>query len=209
QIEIQRRNTAARRGAPGQNEPRFAVRGRLKRQRLRRNADKRPEHVTHQHAPRLEPPPQPQTSQSLGPRALVHREQGAPRRVQLRHRVQIPKPHVSAIQLAHRFVRRAVNDESRCSSQDVQTNQLAVTSIVGEQSARCTASAIATSTSRGPSKRSLACAVRTLSTSIRSPACHRSRMVLASYTLSSSCTTSAPTASPLPKRVLNGSPSSP
>jgi hypothetical protein len=58
--------------------------------------------------------------------------------------------------------------------------QLAVTSIVGEQSARFTGSAIATSTSRGPSKRSLACAVRTLSTSIRSPACHRSRAVFAS-----------------------------
>jgi hypothetical protein len=58
--------------------------------------------------------------------------------------------------------------------------QLAVTAIVGEQLARCTGSAIATSTSRGPSKLSLPCAVRTLSTSIRSPACHRSRAVFAS-----------------------------
>ena len=55
-----------------------------------------------------------------------------------------------------------------------------VTSTGGEQSARRTASAIATSTSRGPSKGSLLCAVRTLSTSIRSPACHGSRAVLAS-----------------------------
>src|SRR5436309_7156927 len=49
--------------------------------------------------------------------------------------------------------------------------QLAVTSIVGEQSARCTTSAIATSTSRGPSKRSLPCAVRTLSTTISFQSC--------------------------------------
>lgn len=122
QIEIQRRNTAARPGAPGQNEPRFAVRGRLKRQRLRRNADERPEHVTHQHAPRHEPPPQQQTAQSVGPRPLARREHEAPRRVQVPHRVQIEKPHVSAIQLARRFARRAVNDESRCSSQYVHTN---------------------------------------------------------------------------------------
>src|SRR5437899_2621313 len=84
-----------------------------------------------------------------------------------------------------------------------------VTSIGGEELARCTASAIATSTSRGPSKGSLPCAVRTLSTSIRSPACHRSRALLASYTLLIDSTTSAPIGSPLPKRVLNGSPSSP
>src|SRR2546425_2921148 len=54
------------------------------------------------------------------------------------------------------------------------------TSIVSEQSARCTASAIATSTSRGPWKGSLPWAVRMLSTSIRSPDCHDSRTVFAS-----------------------------
>src|SRR6266496_483408 len=86
---------------------------------------------------------------------------------------------------------------------------LPVTSIVGEQSARFTASASATSTSRGPSKRSLPCAVRTLSTSIRSPLCHRSRAVFSSCTSLINCMTSAPIGSPLPKRVLNGSPSSP
>src|SRR5439155_20173772 len=80
---------------------------------------------------------------------------------------------------------------------------LPVTSIVGEQSARFTASAIATSTSRGPSKRSLPCAVRTLSTSIRSPLCHRSRAVFSSCTSLINCMTSAPIGSPLPKRVLN------
>ena len=58
--------------------------------------------------------------------------------------------------------------------------QPAVTSIVGEQPARCTGSAIATSTSRAPLKLSLPCAVRTLSTSIRSPPCQRSRAVFAS-----------------------------
>src|SRR5437764_722062 len=72
-------------------------------------------------------------------------------------------------------------DERRgCHRMGSSRRQPPVTSIVGEQSARCTASAIATSTSRGPSKRSLPCAVRTLSTSIRSPACHRSRAVFAS-----------------------------
>ena len=54
------------------------------------------------------------------------------------------------------------------------------TSMVGEQSASCAASAIATSTSRAPSKRSRPCAVLTLSTSIRSPGCHGSRTVWAS-----------------------------
>src|SRR5437763_5632606 len=84
-----------------------------------------------------------------------------------------------------------------------------VTSIVGEQSARCTASAIPTSTWRDPSKGSLPCAVRRLSTSIRSPACQGSRALLASYASLIESTTSAPIGSPLPKRVLNGSPYSP
>src|SRR5438477_5639902 len=44
-------------------------------------------------------------------------------------------------------------------------------------------SSIATTTSRGPSKTSRACAVRRLSTSSRSPASHRSQPVWASYVL--------------------------
>ena len=44
------------------------------------------------------------------------------------------------------------------------------------------ASASETTTSRGPSKLSLPCAVRTLSTRNRSPLCHRSRAVFSSYT---------------------------
>ena len=55
-----------------------------------------------------------------------------------------------------------------------------VTSTVGEQSVRRTGSAIATSTSRGPSNASRLCAERTLSTSSTSPACHGSRAVWAS-----------------------------
>src|SRR2546423_710612 len=97
----------------------------------------------------------------------------------------------------------------QCDGHWARRRQPAVTSIVGEQSARCTASAIATSTWRDPSKGSLPCAVRRLSTSIRSPACQGSRAVLASYTSLINSTTSAPIGSPLPKRVLNGSLSSP
>ena len=58
----------------------------------------------------------------------------------------------------------------------------AFTLTVGEQSARRTGSAIPTRTSRGPVKGSLLCAQRMLSTSIRSPACQGSRLVLALYT---------------------------
>src|SRR6266496_4622933 len=77
-------------------------------------------------------------------------------------------------------VSRSGHDEPIRDTGSQLVGQVVVTWIVGEQSPRRTASAIATSTSRGPSKDSLACAVRTLSKSIRSPACHRSRVVFAS-----------------------------
>src|SRR5437899_10345478 len=77
------------------------------------------------------------------------------------------------------------------------------------QWARRTASAIATSTSRDPSKDSLPCAQRMLSTTSRSPCCHGARALLASYTSLIDSTTSALIGSPLPKRVLHGNPSSP
>src|SRR3989440_10922528 len=70
-------------------------------------------------------------------------------------------------------------------------------------------SASATTTSRGPSKGSRPCAVRMLSTTSKSPACQRSRVVCASYTSLITRTTSASIGSPFPKRVLNGSPSAP
>src|SRR5215475_6294470 len=83
-----------------------------------------------------------------------------------------------------------------------------VTSPVGTYPSR-TGSAMPTSTSRGPSYGSRLCAVRMLSTSIRSPACHGSRAVFASYNSLSSKMVSSEMGSPFPKRVLNGSPSSP
>ena len=79
--------------------------------------------------------------------------------------------------LRRQYHRRVRHCGLRCVGSD---HSPPVVLIVGEELARRTASAIATSTSREPSKGSLACAVRTLSTSIRSPACHGSRAVLAS-----------------------------
>src|ERR1041384_3907455 len=72
-----------------------------------------------------------------------------------------------------------------------------------------TASARATTTSRGPSNASRPCAVRMLSTTSKSPACHGSRTVCASYVSLIVWTISVLIGSPVAKQVLNGSPSAP
>src|SRR6266496_6659126 len=144
-------------------------------------------------------PPVTRKSKTCAPIAFVIREGRVKAGGGFRRQVQRDAPTVDFVGRQSKSVRRAASRHP----------QLPTRSIVGEQSVTRTASAIATTTSRGPSKGSLPCAVRRLSTSSRSPACHPSRTVLASYASLIAWTTSAPIGSPLPKRVLNGSPSSP
>src|SRR5262245_22815396 len=136
-----------------------------------------------------------ETGSQESPQSAVRDDEPPP--VPLKAKARAPLP----------FVFRERREE--VAVRNVQADAPAVDFVHDTASETRTGSASATTSSRGPSNGSRPCAVRILSTRSRSPACQDSRKVLASYTSLITRTTSASMGSPLPNRVLNGSPSSP